>query len=196
MSSRKDNKGYVSRAALKLKGVLEHIDIDFKGKTVMDVGSSHGGFVQVELLNGASKVYAVDVGRGILNWKLRNLEEVEVMEGVNARDLRPEDFAPRPDIAVVDVSFISLKRILPVVFNIARREVLALVKPQFEATYRESSKKGGVIDNPDIENRVIEEVKEAVDNKNWEFIAAYNSPLKGKKGNREYFLYYEKTGSQ
>ncbi len=194
--SGRENKGYVSRAALKLKGLLEHIGLDFNGRCVMDVGSSHGGFVQVELLEGAKKVYAVDVGKGILNWKLRNLQEVEVMEGVNAKDLRPEIFESQPDIAVVDVSFISLKRVLPVIFNIAKEKVLALVKPQFEATYRESSKKGGLIDDITIEKRVIEEVKDAVRNGSWEFVAAYNSPLKGRKGNREYFIYYEKIRTQ
>jgi 23S rRNA (cytidine1920-2'-O)/16S rRNA (cytidine1409-2'-O)-methyltransferase len=186
------NKGYVSRAALKLKGVIEHIALDFNGKCVMDAGSSHGGFVQVELLSGASKVYAVDVGKGILDWKLRNLKEVEVMEGVNVKGLRPEMFNPLPDIAVVDLSFISLKQVLPVIFNIAKESVLALVKPQFEATYRESSKKSGVIDDRKIEKRVINEVKTAVKNSRWKFIASYISLLKGKKGNREYFIYYEK----
>ena len=96
--------GYVSRGALKLNSVLKKIGLNPKGLTVLDVGSSHGGFTQVMLLNGAARVYAVDVGKGLLDWKLRNIEQVTVMEGVNAKNLKKEQFVQLPEIGLIDIS--------------------------------------------------------------------------------------------
>ncbi|MGM0442354.1 MAG: TlyA family RNA methyltransferase [Elusimicrobiota bacterium] len=183
---------YVSRGGDKLTGVLENIDFPLKNKIVIDVGASHGGFTQVAYINGAKKIYAVDVGYGLLDYKLRRLKKIEVMERTNARELEKKQFKPVPQVGLVDVSFISLKKVLPVLFNIVTERILALVKPQFEATYREASRGGGVIKDLKIQNRVIDEIKEEVSSKNWEFIGTYPSKRKGRKGNQEYFIYYEK----
>ncbi len=187
-----DNKGYISRGALKLKGLIRNLNLDIKDKVILDVGSSHGGFVQIMVISGAKKVYAVDVGKGLLDWKLRNLSQVTVMEGINAKKLNVEQFNPVPDIGLVDVSFISLKKILPVVFNIVSGKILALVKPQFEVTYNEASRGGGVINDSEVQLRVIEEIKDSVKDRRWEFIGTYPSEVKGRKGNQEYFIYYER----
>ncbi len=183
---------YVSRGGDKLAGVLKHIDFPFKNKIVLDIGASHGGFTQVALLRGASLVYAVDVGYGLLDYKLRNLKQVDIRERVNARNMDKSCFEPLPQVALVDVSFISLRKVLPVVFNIVSERILALVKPQFEATYRETSRGAGVIKDLNIQKRVIEEIKKEVKDDRWEFIGTYPSKLKGRKGNQEYFIYYER----
>jgi 23S rRNA (cytidine1920-2'-O)/16S rRNA (cytidine1409-2'-O)-methyltransferase len=184
---------YVSRGALKIEGVLKNIVLDVKDKVVLDVGASHGGFVQVMLLKGAKKVYAVDVGYGLLDWKLRNDDKVVVMERFNAKNLTRELFEEQPEIGLIDVSFISLKKVLPIVFNIVTEKVVALVKPQFEATYKEASKGKGIIEDTQIHMRVIEEIKEVVENPNWKYIGLYPSDVKGRKGNQEYFIYYERV---
>lgn len=178
---------------MKLSGFLRDSGLELKGVTLLDVGASHGGFTQEALSAGARKVYALDVGKGMLDWRLRSLPEVVVMEGVNARNIRPEDFEEPPRIALIDVSFISLKKILPVIFNIAEEAVAALLKPQFEAGYREVSRGEGVIESEEVHRRVIDEVKEAVFDERWDFTGVYPSDIKGRKGNREYFLYYLKN---
>ncbi|MFW6172262.1 MAG: SAM-dependent methyltransferase [Elusimicrobiota bacterium] len=185
-------KGYVSRGALKLKRFLNKVPIDFKEKVVLDIGSSHGGFTQVVLLQGAKKIYCVDVGKGLLDWKLRNFENIIVMEGINARELKKENFEQLPDIGIVDVSFISLKKILPVVFSIAKKKIIALIKPQFEATYKETSKGKGIIKDKKIHKRVINDIKKFVKDKRWKLIGVYPCEVKGSKGNQEYFIYYER----
>lgn len=187
-----NNTSYVSRGALKLKDILKKTSIISDNKIILDVGSSHGGFVQVMLLNGAKRIYAVDVGKGQLDWKLRNFPQVTIMEGVNAKNLKKEQFEDTPHFGLIDVSFISLKKIIPVVFDIVTEKVLALVKPQFEATYKEASKGRGVIENPDIHMRVIQEIKDSVKDRRWNFIGTYPSAEKGRKGNQEYFIYYER----
>ena len=184
---------YASRGGRKLENFIKVSPFNPEGKVVLDGGSSHGGFTQVLLLGGARKIYAVDVGKGLLDWRLRKMENVEVMERRNLRDIKKDDFDPVPDAATVDVSFISLKKILPVIFDVVAGEVVALVKPQFEASYREASEGGGVIKDTGIHERVVEEVKEAVKNPGWKFVGCYPSLLEGRKGNREYFIYYEKV---
>ncbi len=188
----KEYSGYVSRGALKLNGVIKRIALEVRGKVILDAGSAHGGFVQTMLLNGAKKIYAVDVGKGLLDWKLRNVEQIVVMEGINVKELRREQFEELPDIGLIDVSFISLKKVLPIIFSIITEKVLALVKPQFEATYRETSRGKGIIKDTKIHMRVIEEIKNSVKDNRWEFIGTYPSEVKGKSGNQEYFIYYER----
>jgi len=189
------NGFYVSRGALKLKSVIGKIQLDAKNKVVLDVGSSHGGFVQMMLIAGARRIYAVDVGKGLLDWKLRKLREVTVMEDTNAKDLNPEAFEEAPHIGLVDVSFISLRKILPVMFGIVTEKIIALIKPQFEASYNEASRGKGVITDPAIHARVIDEVRTSVKDDNWNFIGSYSTDVKGRKGNREFFLYYERIQS-
>ena len=115
------------------------------------------------------------------------------MERTNAKDLTPDKFDETPHIGLIDVSFISLKTVLPIVFNIVSEKILALVKPQFEATHEEASAGKGIIADTDIQMRVIEEVKESVKNPDWNFIGTYPSDVKGRKGNQEYFIYYERV---
>ncbi len=183
---------YVSRGAYKLEGFLRCSGLDLKGSVVLDAGSSHGGFTQAALMAGARRVYALDVGKGVLDWGLRRLPEVTVMEGVNARHITSEFFEEPPDTAFIDLSFISLKKVLPAVFSVTGKHVAALLKPQFEAGYRETSKGKGVINDPEVHKRVLREVREYVSNPDWEYIGSYPSRVKGRKGNREFFIYYRR----
>ncbi|MFH1415029.1 MAG: SAM-dependent methyltransferase [Elusimicrobiota bacterium] len=180
---------------MKLKSVIKKIQLDAKNKVVLDVGSSHGGFVQMMLITGARKIYAVDVGKGLLDWKLRKLSEVTVMEDTNAKDLKPDSFEEAPHIGLVDVSFISLRKILPVMFRIVQEKIIALIKPQFEASYTETSRGKGIITDPAIHARVIDEVRTSVKDDNWDFMGSYFADVKGRKGNQEFFLYYERVQS-
>ena len=113
----KEYSGYVSRGALKLNGVIKRIALEVRGKVILDAGSAHGGFVQTMLLNGAKKIYAVDVGKGLLDWKLRNVEQIVVMEGINVKELIREKFEELPDIGLIDVSFISLNALFRRLFS-------------------------------------------------------------------------------
>ena len=132
---------YVSRGGYKLEKAMEVFPIDLKGKVCLDIGASTGGFTDCMLQNGATKVYAVDVGYGQLAWKLRQDPRVAVMERVNARYLKAEDFVPLPEFASIDVSFISLKLIIPALYHMGVLEIVALIKPQFEAGKEKIGKK-------------------------------------------------------
>jgi 23S rRNA (cytidine1920-2'-O)/16S rRNA (cytidine1409-2'-O)-methyltransferase len=183
---------YASRGALKLRPVLRELNIDLKDKTVLDLGCAHGGFVHVALLEGAKRVYAVDVAKGMLDWKLRALEEVIVMEKTNARGLSPEMFEFRPDTAFADLSFISLKKILPVMFEIASSQILALLKPQFELSRAEVSAGKGVIRDEGLQKKAINDIISSCSDPRWNFSALRESPVTGKKGNKEFFIFYER----
>ena len=146
---------YVSRGGLKLEHALKHFSLDVSNQTAMDVGASTGGFTDCLLQHGAAKVFAVDVGRGQLAWKLRNDPRVVVMERTNARALTPASFPPPfapVDVAVIDCSFISLQKILPAAIALARpgAKIVALVKPQFEAGKAEADRGAGVIRDPAV----------------------------------------------
>src|SRR5262245_4561353 len=159
---------YVSRGGYKLEHALRHFALSVTGLTVLDVGASTGGFTDCLLQHGAQRVFAVDVGRGQLAWKLRQDPRVVVMENVNARMLSPAHFTEpfRPlDLVVIDCSFISLRRILPPAIALLRSagRVVALIKPQFEAGKAEADKGAGVITDPAIHDRVIEELREFVE---------------------------------
>jgi 23S rRNA (cytidine1920-2'-O)/16S rRNA (cytidine1409-2'-O)-methyltransferase len=176
---------YVSRGGLKLEYALEEFGVDVTGMTVMDIGSSTGGFTDCLLQRGARKVYAVDVGYGQLDYKLRKDERVVVMERMNAR--YPLDIPEKPDMAVIDVSFISVEKIIPAV-NASLKEggnIIVLVKPQFEAKKKEVGK-GGVIRKPEIHARVLARfIKWAVNNK-YRLKGLVASPIEGASGNREF----------
>ncbi|MCX7722994.1 MAG: TlyA family RNA methyltransferase [Verrucomicrobiae bacterium] len=190
---------YVSRGGDKLEHALRHFGLDLTGRVVVDIGASTGGFTDCALQHGASKVYAVDVGRGQLAWKLRTDPRVVVMENINARYLTPEKmpagFAP-VDLALIDCSFISLRKIIPAVITLVRRggNILALVKPQFEAGKREAARGKGVITDPAIHQRVLAELKlfaEQTGAVQWR--GQVESPLRGPAGNVEFFVLLEKT---
>lgn len=182
---------YVSRGGLKLEKAITSFGIDFEGKTLLDIGSSTGGFTDVALQNGAKMSYALDVGSNQLAWKLRQDERVEVMEKTNFRYSKLEDFTKgQPNISTIDVSFISLKLILPVLKEIlaSNGEVVALIKPQFEAGKEKVGKKGVVRDKK-VHIEVIETISQfAVDN-GFAILNLDYSPIKGPEGNIEYLIH-------
>ena len=181
---------YVSRGGEKLEAALGHFGIDPAGRAALDVGASTGGFTDCLLQHGAARVHAVDVGYGQLDWRLRQDPRVAVLERTNIRLLDPGGLGGRPDLAVVDVSFISLRLVLPRVCRLLadRFEVLALVKPQFEVGKGRVGK-GGVVRSEEERRRVVGEVAAAVDALGLERAPAFPSPLPGPKGNREFFLH-------
>lgn len=187
---------YVSRGGRKLEGALDGFGIDVKGIDALDVGASTGGFTDCLLRRGAARVISVDVGRGQLHWKLRSDDRVTVIEGLNARYLEPGDLPFRPRLACVDVSFISLRKILPPVFGSIEQggEALALVKPQFEAG-REKVGKGGVVRDPDVHLEVLLDICRFLEGEEMTPTGVVVSPLKGPKGNLEFFLRVSRGGA-
>src|SRR3989338_1150551 len=181
---------YVSRGGVKLEKALKEFQVEVKEKVVLDVGASTGGFTDCLLAYGARKVYAVDVGYGQLDWKLRNDPRVVVLEKRNIRYLEDEELSDPPQIATIDVSFISLRLVLPKVQKLLTRygEIVALIKPQFEVGKGKVGK-GGVVRSGEEHLRVIEEIKEAAVSHELEVRGVTESPLLGPKGNREFFIY-------
>lgn len=180
---------FVSRGGYKLEKAAETFGIDFRGKTVADIGASTGGFTDCALQRGASKVYAVDVGYGQLDWKLRTDERVVVMEKTNARYLEADSFEGGVDIVTVDVAFISLKKIFPSIRKILREggTAAALIKPQFEAG-RDKVGKKGVVRDPAVHIEVIEGVLEAAGQNGFFVKGLTFSPVRGPEGNIEYLV--------
>lgn len=184
---------YVSRGGLKLEKALACWPIALTGKICMDIGSSTGGFTDCMLQNGAAKVYAVDVGRGQLAWKLRNDERVVCMEQTNFRYLQREDVADEPDFASVDVSFISLTKILIPARKLLKAggEMVCLIKPQFEAG-REKVGKNGVVREPAVHKEVIGKIIDYADSIGFAVLALEYSPIRGPEGNIEYLVHLKK----
>jgi 23S rRNA (cytidine1920-2'-O)/16S rRNA (cytidine1409-2'-O)-methyltransferase len=180
---------HVSRAGKKLEAALVEFGIDVRDKTCLDVGSSTGGFTDCLLQRGARRVYAVDVGSGQLDWKLRNDPHVAVREGINARYLRLEDIGELVDLAVCDVSFISVTLILPAVTALLREhgEMVILVKPQFEVG-RGQVGKGGIVRDRALHEAACARVDEAVRQLGFR-TGLMGSPVPGAKGNKEFLLY-------
>jgi len=190
---------YVSRGGFKLEHGLRHFRLDPQGLTAIDLGASTGGFTDCLLQNGAAKVYAVDVGRGQLAWKLRQDPRVVVMEKTNARSLTSAQFPPPfsgADLVVADCSFISLRKIIPAAVALLGQSgrILALVKPQFEAGKAEADRGAGVITDPAIHARVLRELREFLASGHglvWR--GETESPLLGPAGNKEFLVLLEKT---
>ncbi|MDO4719689.1 MAG: TlyA family RNA methyltransferase [Peptostreptococcaceae bacterium] len=182
---------YVSRGGFKLEKAVNLFALDLQGKICMDIGASTGGFTDCMLQNGALKVYAVDVGYGQLDWKLRNDDRVVCMERTNIRHLNPEKIAEKIDFFSVDVSFISLKLVIPVIKSLIHSgsEAVLLIKPQFEAGKEEASKNGGVIKDQNTQKRVIDEIMAFCIQSDFEIANLSYSPIKGPKGNIEFLLY-------
>ncbi len=181
---------YVSRGAHKLKKALDAFDIDLKGRVCVDVGASTGGFTDVMLRAGAAKVYAVDVGYNLLDYRLRSDARVCCMERTNARFLKPDDFDPRPDFGATDVSFISLRAVLPAALSALEgpdAEFVALVKPQFEAEKHEVGEKGVVRDRA-VHEKVLREICAFVPTLGWRVNGLDYSPIRGPEGNIEFLL--------
>lgn len=182
---------YVSRGGLKLEKAVEQFGVDLKDRVCMDIGASTGGFTDCMLQNGAAKVFAVDVGHGQLAWKLRNDARVVCMEKMNIRYITPEDIGcEQLDFASVDVSFISLDKVLPAAKPLLKADarMVCLIKPQFEAGREEVGKKGVVRDEK-IHCRVIEKVVALCRQQELSVIGLTFSPVKGPEGNIEYLIY-------
>jgi 23S rRNA (cytidine1920-2'-O)/16S rRNA (cytidine1409-2'-O)-methyltransferase len=185
----KQNCPYVSRAGYKLEAAVDAFSINLKGKVAIDVGASTGGFTDLMLQNGAARVYAVDVGHSQLHYRLRNDPRVICLEQVNARTIDQSLIPESCDIAVFDVSFISLKLVIPPILNILKKpsEIVALIKPQFEAG--KGMTKKGIIKDEDTIISVVENIKEFLYSINLIPLGVIPSPVKGAKGNQEYLIY-------
>ncbi len=185
---------YVSRGGLKLEKAMTHFDVSLEGKVCMDVGSSTGGFTDCMLQNGAVKVFAIDVGHGQLDWKLRNDPRVVCMEKTNIRYVVPEDLGEAADFSSIDVSFISLTKVLLPVYHLLKPqgEVVCLIKPQFEAG-REKVGKKGVVRDPKVHEEVIQKVMEYARSIGYVVRHLEYSPIKGPEGNIEYLLHIRKN---
>jgi len=187
----KEDMPYVSRGGLKLEGALKDFDIDVNGLIVMDVGASTGGFTDCLLQRGAKKVFAIDVGKGLIDWKIRNNPKVKVVEEKNIRHLEFREVGELVDMAVIDVSFISLKKIIPNVMNFIKNggNILALIKPQFEVGKGKVGK-GGIVREDEMHRTVIEGMKEFSVSLGLEVKGVTESPITGaKRGNKEFWIW-------
>jgi len=200
-----DGQEYVSRGGQKLEKALDHFNISPEGKVCMDCGASTGGFTDCLLRRGAKLVYAIDVGYGQLAWSLRNDERVIVMERTNIRYVTPEMLETKPELTVIDVSFISLALVLPVVRELmkctcedvnenANSEVVCLIKPQFEAGRGKVGKKG-VVRDPETHKEVLIAFEQNAENAGFVIKDITYSPVKGPKGNIEYLGWLGSQGS-
>jgi 23S rRNA (cytidine1920-2'-O)/16S rRNA (cytidine1409-2'-O)-methyltransferase len=185
---------FVSRGGEKLDAALEAFGIDVKDLVCVDVGASTGGFTDCMLQRGAAKVYAIDVGKGILHWKLRNYARVVVMEETNARHV--ESLPEKVSFATIDASFISLKILLPVVKNwlTENAQLLCLIKPQFEAGKKDVARGDGVIRDPHIHRQVLLDVLSFAQKEGFGLLGLIKSPLLGPKGNTEFLVLLDLSG--
>ena len=193
---------YVSRGGVKLEQALKEFKVKVKDKAALDVGASTGGFTHCLLQHGAAKVYAIDVGYGQLAWKLRQDPRVKPIERTNIRYLTPEEFRRKipnsqfqiPNLATMDVSFISLSKVLPAVYNLLedKAEVIALIKPQFEAR-REQVGRGGIVKDKKVHQEVIQKVKAEAEVIGFKAKGVIQSPITGADGNVEFFIYLVKS---
>ena len=181
---------WVSRGGEKLQPVLARFGVEVADRDALDVGASTGGFTHVLLQAGARRVVALDVGRGQLDWTLRNDPRVVALEGINARQLKPGDLPFEPILAVADVSFISLTTVLPAVVGCLAEgsQIVALIKPQFEAG-RASVGRGGIVRDIAVHRRVLERTLASFEGQGWGIHGVCASPLRGADGNREYFVH-------
>lgn len=187
---------YVSRGGYKLEKAMDVFGIRLDGKICLDIGASTGGFTDCMLQNGASKVYAIDVGYGQFAWKLRNDERVVCLEKTNVRYVTHEQVSDEGDFASIDVSFISLTKVLPAVLGVLgeKGQLVCLIKPQFEAG-REKVGKKGVVRDSSVHREVIEMIVEYVRTQSLGILGLDFSPIKGPEGNIEYLIYLDKSQS-
>jgi 23S rRNA (cytidine1920-2'-O)/16S rRNA (cytidine1409-2'-O)-methyltransferase len=192
----KPSRKYVGRGALKLEAALDFFKIDVRGKTALDIGASTGGFTDCMLQRGADKIYAVDVGHGQLNWKLRNDPRVIVLEKINARSLSRREVPEAVDLCVIDVSFISLTLILPNAFDLITPTgvILALIKPQFELQ-RADVGRGGVVRDEELHRKAQDKIVAFVTQSGHEVTGIVPSAIKGADGNQEFFACIRKRSA-
>ena len=185
---------YVSRGGLKLEGFMKDLPLSVSDFRCLDIGSSTGGFTDYLLQNGAREVTCVDVGSGILHWKIRNDSRVKVFEKINARTLSPEIVGNSFDLAVMDVSFISLRLVLPSAIPLIRKEgyLVTLVKPQFEAG-REHVAKGGVVKSEEIQKQCVDQIRFFGIEHGLKALKEAPCCIKGPAGNQEYFILFQKV---
>ena len=190
----KNKMPFVSRGGLKLEQAVNEFSIDLNEKTGMDVGASTGGFTDCMLQHGAVKVYAVDVGYGQFDWGLRKDERVVLLEKTNIRYLEKSSVPDKIDIATIDVSFISLMKVIPNVLEFLKPEgeIVALIKPQFEAE-RKDIGKGGVVKDESKRLEIVEMIKTWAERTGLDVLGTTTSPIKGPKGNVEYLIYMKKS---
>jgi 23S rRNA (cytidine1920-2'-O)/16S rRNA (cytidine1409-2'-O)-methyltransferase len=183
---------YVGRGGLKLEAALREFRIDVEGFVCLDVGASTGGFTDCLLQHGAKRVVAVDVGHNQIDWRLRNDGRVEVREGVNARYLQPQDFSEEFDLAVMDVSFISVTKVLPAIVPLVRESgaIITLIKPQFEVGRGEVGG-GGIVRDAAKRLRVVDEVNAAAKALGLSVVNVIESPIQGAEGNVEFLALYK-----
>lgn len=188
---------YVSRGGLKLEKAMQSFPISLENTVCMDIGASTGGFTDCMLQNGAKKVYSIDVGYGQLAWKLRSDERVVNLERTNFRYVTREQVPDEIDFASVDVSFISLKLILPVMYELlkANGEAVCLIKPQFEAG-RENVGKKGVVRDPAVHENVVRTIAAFANSQKFDVLGLEHSPVKGPEGNIEYLMYIRKCETE
>ena len=181
---------YASRGGFKLEAALREFNINPEGKYCLDVGASTGGFTDCLLQHGAQRVWAIDVGHNQIIWRLRQDPRVVVQEGTNARNLNPDQFPVRFDIATIDVSFISLTKVLPAVRNCLKEgaDLIVLVKPQFEVGKGEVGR-GGIVTDPAKHRRVLDEIRQAALEIGLSAAALIESPILGAEGNREFLMH-------
>ncbi|MCL4536697.1 MAG: TlyA family RNA methyltransferase [Nitrospirae bacterium] len=187
---------YVSRGGLKLEAAIKHFSISMKDKIAMDVGSSTGGFTDCMLQHGAKRVYCIDVGYGQLAWKLRQDSRIVLIERTNIRYLEREKIPDEIDIATIDVSFISLAKVIPNVLEFLKQdgEIIALIKPQFEVGKGEVGK-GGIVKDEAKRLKAVDRVKENLELLGLQTIGVIQSPIPGQKGNIEHLIYMKKTSA-
>ncbi len=189
----KNRMPYVSRGGLKFEHAIKEFKLDLNNKIAMDVGASTGGFTDCMLQNRAVKVYAIDVGYGQFDWKLRNDKRVVLFEKTNIRYLKKDSIPDEIDISAIDVSFISLTKVIPNVLKFLTHEgeIIALIKPQFEAD-RKDIGKGGVVKEESKRLEIVEMIKIWADRTGLDILGTTTSPIKGPKGNVEYLIYMKK----
>lgn len=189
----KASPSFASRGGIKLEGAIKHFGLDVTGRLLLDVGASTGGFTDCLLKRGTRHVMAIDVGYGQLDWRLRQDERVTVMDKTNIRYLMPEDLGMRADGAVIDVSFISLKLVVPPVSRLLEDQafILALIKPQFEVGKGRVGK-GGVVRDSVLHTEVIQDISAFCVASGWSVAGTTSSSILGPKGNREFFIYLER----
>lgn len=186
----KDKLKYVSRGGLKLEKAIKVWKLDFSEKTVLDIGASTGGFTDCALQNGAKKVYSVDVGTNQLDWKLRNDERVVSIENMHIKDLEPENLKnEKMDFIVIDVSFISLTKVIPYLNKFLNTEgkVIMLVKPQFEVG-KEKIGKNGIVTEEQYHDEAIKKIISFIKDNSYKLIGVEESPIRGTKGNKEFLM--------
>lgn len=188
---------YVSRGGLKLEAALKELPLEVAGSICMDVGASTGGFTDCLLQHGAKRVYAIDVGYGQLAWRLRQDPRVIIFERTNIRYMAADAIAAPVDLITIDVSFISLKIVVPVMIQFMRPDasILALIKPQFEVG-KEQVGKGGVVKKPKLHQQVITNLSEFFESIELRPLSVYPSPVLGPKGNREFFMLLKRSSQK